>query len=216
MPVPKEAFSIEGGCNCQAVRYKVDVPAAACRPFREKSETVQHIQGKHSLPFIETDHCNHCRRATGSILSCYFTADISMLSMRLTPQSDSSQQPASAGEGREDKDWVPASEILSLDTPKVENTSFVLYASSEGARRTFCGKCGTPLIFWEPPTEKDWAEMVDIFLGTIDREYLEKYQLSPERQVFWDVGIDWIKKFSTHGFHGLPQHWQSELGTLIE
>ena len=43
-------------------------------------------------------------------------------------------------------------------------------------------------------------------MGTIDREELETLALRPERHVWWDKGIGWIKDLFVNGDGGLPKH----------
>jgi len=51
-----------------------------------------------------------------------------------------------------------------------------------------------------------WPDMLDIVLGTIDREDLSSETMQPERQIWWDYGIDWIKDMSAKGNGSLPIH----------
>ena len=48
--------------------------------------------------------------------------------------------------------------------------------------------------------------MLDIVLGTVDRQELDADTLAPERQLWWDCGIDWIKRLTTEGAGILPRH----------
>ena len=48
--------------------------------------------------------------------------------------------------------------------------------------------------------------MLDILLGTVDREALDGDWLTPERHLWWECGVDWIRKFSREGAGGLPKH----------
>ena len=56
------------------------------------------------------------------------------------------------------------------------------------------------------PMPDGWPDMLDIVLGTVDREDLELDSLVPERQLWWDKGISWVQKFSESGAMTLPKH----------
>lgn len=74
------------------------------------------------------------------------------------------------------------------------------YESSEMRTRTFCGRCGTPLCYNISPMPEPWPDMLDIVLGTIDREDLEKVgedgrgYLEPERQLWCGWGMHWLRR----------------------
>jgi hypothetical protein len=48
--------------------------------------------------------------------------------------------------------------------------------------------------------------MLDITLGSVDRRLLETEALVPERHLWWDYGIDWIRHLATEGYGALPIH----------
>lgn len=48
--------------------------------------------------------------------------------------------------------------------------------------------------------------MLDIWLGTVDREDLEKDYMSPERMMWCEKGVPWIRKLSQVGAGGIPEH----------
>lgn len=43
-------------------------------------------------------------------------------------------------------------------------------------------------------------------LGSIDREFLEGDSLAPERQLWWDCGVDWIQRLTVEGAGHLVKH----------
>jgi len=51
-----------------------------------------------------------------------------------------------------------------------------------------------------------WPGLLDIWLGTIDREDLEKDWLAPVRHCWIDVEVPWIGKLATEGSGGIPTH----------
>ena len=208
MPVPKEAFTIEGGCNCNAIRYKIDIPAFDSRPFRSTIETPLDPKDEVRLPYIITDHCNDCRKATGSIMAFWICSPPEMISVSCIARSGES-------ETLKPTPWVTAAEVFRGHGPQTHKTFLTFYKSSPDVSRGFCGRCGTNLTFYGKPPE-GYTEMIDIVLGTIDREYLEGYQLSPERQLEWDFGIDWIQKLSIEGQGHLPKYHDYKLDEEVK
>ena len=47
--------------------------------------------------------------------------------------------------------------------------------------------------------------MLDLWLGTVDREVLEQEYLMPERMLWCEKGIEWIRKLAREGL-GVPEH----------
>lgn len=48
--------------------------------------------------------------------------------------------------------------------------------------------------------------MLDIWLGTVDREVLEKEWMKPERMLWCEKGVTWIREFARNGAGGVPEH----------
>lgn len=48
--------------------------------------------------------------------------------------------------------------------------------------------------------------MMDIVVGTVDRDYLDGEALMPERHLWWDSGVGWIRDFAVRGSDSLPIH----------
>ncbi|TLD15428.1 uncharacterized protein PgNI_00849 [Pyricularia grisea] len=68
MPAPEEAFTITGGCNCGAVRYRVQVRKAVYPPrmlFHVPS--VRPTDEKNILTATGICHCDSWRTGTGGI-----------------------------------------------------------------------------------------------------------------------------------------------------
>lgn len=57
--------------------------------------------------------------------------------------------------------------------------------------------------------------MLDVVLGTIDREYLEGHQLAPERPLWWDCGVEWIKRLTNEGAAHLVKHPSYQVGDVV-
>lgn len=109
--------------------------------------------------------------------------------------------------------WRPAEEVFKADDAD-PTTSLVFFASSEGRRRSFCGRCGTPLTYSIfPPLDWLQPEPLDIVHGTIDRQYLE--EMSPDAQFWWSLGIDWVKHASTHGYN-VPRYPQFKVNESVD
>lgn len=48
--------------------------------------------------------------------------------------------------------------------------------------------------------------MLDIWLGTVDRDDLEKEWMRPERMLWCEKGIDWIRDMARNGAGGVSEH----------
>lgn len=51
-----------------------------------------------------------------------------------------------------------------------------------------------------------WPDMLDVVLGSVDKECLDDESLVPERQLWWDYGVEWVKGLTSDGVGGLPKH----------
>jgi hypothetical protein len=66
-------------------------------------------------------------------------------------------------------------------------SELVRYQSSAGARRTFCRRCGTTMLF-----EGDrWPGEVHVALACLEGE-LDR---SPQAHTYWDRSPDWMRDF---------------------
>ena len=218
MPLPSHPLVIHGGCNCRAVRYKVEIPALSDRPIHptaSKKKDWQQIR----LPFVCICHCNNCRRATGSILPSFICSPLAIVSTSCLPQSISSTQLDAAREGGDSHEvrgpWVPAAAVFK-PSPESRDTFLAGYESSEGRTRFFCGRCGTHLAYAINPAPEGWPDVLDIMLGTFDRSDLETGWLEPERHIRWDYGLDWVKEFANRGARGLDKHPTYDVSKLVQ
>jgi len=62
-PLPHDAITISGGCNCKALRYQVSIPPHDKRPpnpYRSPGADIGDLR----IPFVALCHCNDCRAAT--------------------------------------------------------------------------------------------------------------------------------------------------------
>ena len=58
------------------------------------------------------------------------------------------------------------------------------YASSPGAERGFCGRCGSPMFFRAERWPGELHVARALFHGEVDR--------APQVHVFWDTHVDWL------------------------
>lgn len=213
MPLPDAALTINGGCNCGAIRYRVAIPPLADRPLHPLSPAGSPV----SLPFLAIDHCNDCRRATGSILPAWLCAPIDICSVSLVPASKSTLAPKAAS--RQDQPdeqhgaWNLASEIFTPTSTSIDHF-LTNYESSNNRWRWFCGRCGTNIAYTAVMPE-GFPDMLDITLGSIQRDHLDSQALIPERHLWWDYGIEWVRKLATEGMGGLPIHPDYRLGDTV-
>lgn len=212
MPLSDEALTIHGGCNCRAVRYRIEVPPVSQRPIHPWSD------GAVKLPMIVLCHCNDCRRASAGLTLAGFCAPVQFVQVSLLPRPSTLPPPVATRVEPKDDDlervWLPASEIFAPSTPPADS-SLATYQPSAGVARTFCSRCGTNLTYTRHPMPAGWPAVVDILLGTVDRGDLENDALAPERHVWWDKGISWIRRlYNDDG--GLPRHPLSNLTDVVE
>lgn len=69
------------------------------------------------------------------------------------------------------------------------------YGSSPGVTRTFCGRCGTNLAYFYAGK----GDEIDIVLGSLDTESLEMEVIRPDRHLYWESGINWVKELLAEG-----------------
>jgi hypothetical protein len=204
MPLPDEALSINGGCNCGAVRYRLEIPALGERPLHPLASEDAPVL----LPFLALDHCNDCRRATGSLLPAWICTPIAMALVSLVRASSATlarEAAARKSQAEEDRSlWTPAQDVF---RPSPVDTDHFLksYESSHERWRWFCNRCGTS-IGYTAVMPSGFPDMLDITLGSVDRENLDGDTLVPERHLWWGYGIDWIGRLATRGYGELPIH----------
>lgn len=218
MPLPPHPLAIHGGCNCQAIRYRVEIPALSERPIHPTaSREKDHEEVR--LPFVCICHCNNCRRATGSILPFFICSPIAIVSTSCLPRSTSSDQLDAAKVGGDSYEargpWVSATTVFK-PAPEITDTFLASYKSSEGRTRFFCGRCGTHLAYSINPAPEGWPDVLDIMLGTFDRSDLESGGLEPERHIRWDCGIEWVKGFVSWGAGGVSKHPSYDVSKVVE
>ena len=216
MPLPKEPFTIRGGCNCKAIRYQVSVPPFSDRPptpYRTGGVDV----GDSRIPAVYIDHCNDCRRATSAILPVVLVADVETVRASLLPNTTVTDGMFQVSDM--ERDWCSASEIFDFRCPSLKDTFLAVYKSTLARSRWFCSRCGTMIAYSvDPgviPESWGWPTMLDIWQGTVDREDLEKEYMAPERMLWCEMGIPWIRKMSKSGAGGIPEHPLTKIDKLV-
>lgn len=215
MTWPSGAFKLHGGCYCQSVRYRVSVPAFEQRPKTVYCTPGADIGDDARIPAVYLDHCNDCRRATSAVLPIGLVVEAKTMEMScLLPEELPSVGKAKSEDER--REWYPVGTIAQNELGSSwEGRVLGRYASSNGRFRWFCQNCGTPLGYSVSdgviPEEWGWPKMFDIWLGTVDREDLEKDFMRPERQLWCQRGVPWIRELSTSGARSadgapIPQH----------
>jgi len=126
---------------------------------------------------------------------------------------DAASEPSEKDDGS--RTWLPAAEIFGPSHP----AALGLYKSSPGRSRWFCRHCGTSLAYSIDagviPEEWGWPTMLDIWLGTVDRRDIEKDYMAPERMLWCEKGVPWIRRQATKGAGGIPEHPLTMIDVLV-
>lgn len=237
--LPSHSLKLTGGCFCSAIRYKISIPpfcdrprvpgslptpihphtAAKPHPTSEALTTSSTLVPTH-LPILEIDHCTSCRRASGSVIQVWLICEAKWITFDLLPQT-----PALGHVGPAPPDKVqsaikyPAREIVN-PSPQLTGESYVGHYSSNGtSHRTFCTRCGTPMTFnFSGDRGEDWKldTLVDVAMGTLDRESLETEGLRPDRHGWWSDGIPWIRGMMYMGTGPLVRHPKGSPGMVVD
>ena len=99
--------------------------------------------------------------------------------------------------------FEPAFDLL-RGADRNHNTWLHFYASTENPEaeiikrvvRSFCGRCGTNLTYIVDPMPFGLVDNIDVILATVDRADLETESMQPERQLWWQHGVPWIKEMT--------------------
>jgi hypothetical protein len=198
--IPADAFTLHGGCDCTAIRYTISVPTLPSRPILPGKD----ISGAELRPpQIFFDHCNKCRRVSGALVQAWFTCPQDWVEWSIATENPSIPAEEPARETFATKDVVHS---------KLGSTLAVNYASSPEVTRSFCGRCGTNLLYvFEGREKTDSIPMIDLVLGSLDAESLEMEGVRPDRHFYWESGIGWVKNLVTEGDSSLsgkqlPRH----------
>jgi hypothetical protein len=234
MPLPDEAITVTGGCNCGAIRYRIAIPPVSQRPnlpFSPPSEGI-------TLPVSMTCHCNDCRRATASLLApAILQVPAPMITVSaLSPGSGSSSGSAAptritgrvldvladdydAAKADADRPpYRPATEVLRAmaDDEPTWLRFFHSFDCGASFSRAFCGRCGTHFCFhfaltpdftYDGRLPDGWSDLFDIYLGSVDRRFLDTDWLDPESEIHFGLGTLFAKRASASsiGLKHLPK-----------
>ncbi|KAF5254132.1 hypothetical protein FANTH_1014 [Fusarium anthophilum] len=242
MPLPNEAVKVTGGCSCGAVRYRIDVPTLEDRPLNPLTPPAFGIK----LPGAITCHCNDCRRSTSSFLAVGIL-DIPAPMLTVSAMSPSSESDIVSGRilnvlsddydaAQADADrppYIPAMDVLrATGETKTWLRFFHSVKCTSDVSRSFCGRCGTQLCFHfklEPEYCADgklpdgWRDSFHLYLGTLDREFLEKEWFNPHSEGMFKHGtlLSRCVSATANGLKDLPkmqefdgQVTEEELATL--
>jgi hypothetical protein len=196
-PLPETPFILHGGCNCKALRYTVSIPALSSRSAIDPA--MFNLPGKPLvLPLFNIDHCNDCRRGSGSLVNFFMLAERSTIAFTCLLR-DSEEHIQLSGQ-----------ELL-FPSPASNKTFVTHYKSSHNVSfdsdciRVFCGRCGTNFGLGQDPWKFPIAPTFSIQMGTLDRESLEMEGVRLERHFFCGVGLDWVVKLFSEDA-GLTKH----------
>lgn len=118
-----------------------------------------------------------------------------------------------------ERDWLPADEVFHFQNAVLKDVYLAVYKSSPQRSRLVCGRCGTMVAYSiDPgviPPEWQWPPMIDIWLGTVDREDLEKEYMKPERMLWCEKGIPRVREMARYGAGGIPEHPLSKIDKLV-
>jgi hypothetical protein len=170
--LPPEPVSLTGGCFCSAVRYTIAVPALASRDFFPHPVATHHGASNDArLPLVTLDHCQDCRRATGTVVQSWFICPRRWVRFALQPRDDDREpsyaDPFSPTEAVD----CPADDVVAPSADLLRRSYLACYNSSPDVGRCFCSRCGTTLTYaFTGPLNSKTPPLVDLALGTLDAE----------------------------------------------
>ncbi|KAI3574100.1 hypothetical protein IWW34DRAFT_753560 [Fusarium oxysporum f. sp. albedinis] len=207
MPLPNGAATVTGGCSCGAVRYRIAIPKLDDRPLHPMSPP----DVASRLPDTITCQCNDCRRSTGSFLAIgLIDVPAPMLTVSVIPQ-DSESTIASgrivdvlacdydaAEADTKRPPYVPATDAFrATEESKSWLRFFHTTNADESWSRSFCGRCGSHVCFHFKLMPEychggklpdGWQDVFHLYLGGVDREFLEKDWFTPSVEVMFKNG----------------------------
>ncbi|KAG8629504.1 hypothetical protein KVT40_003369 [Elsinoe batatas] len=208
--LPTSPVTLEGGCMCKAVRYTVKIPALKERPISAKAVTYHYgkkLDGLTRMPFVTIDHCESCRLSCGGLVQSWMIMPQPWVTFHLKNPT----QMSSSGREYSTKDVImPSKEVL-------DSTTVRSYKSSEDVHRTFCGTCGSTLTYGFDGNETSpYGPILDLTVGTLDRESLESDGFRVDRQGWWDDGICWIRDLFRNCDDGIVVNKETVTGPIVE
>lgn len=197
----EDGLTLYGGCYCSIVRYSIIIPRLVERPILLPAEKNKG-NGDVRPPLISIDHCNDCRKAGATLVPSWIICPQSWVKWSVPVSKEPLSVPKGCIEGRD----VRGGERVNITTeelvqqlPSLEGF-LTHYQSSPDTWRTFCTKCGTNMSY-VCLTDRGSGKfpMMDITLGSLDRESLEQPGVRPDRHFWYKYGIDWVQKIVTDG-----------------
>jgi hypothetical protein len=207
--VPAHAFTLRGGCFCNAITYTISIPELSLRPPKRTppphSDCPKSEETSQYSPLILFDHCNTCRRIAGAIVQAWFICPQAWITFSLltssTSSSSFSMDPNASIDGNRME--RPTIEVVNPSAALLEQTHVRHFSSSKDVHRIFCGRCGTHLsYFYAGEKNPEKAKLCDIALGSLDRESLAMQGVQPRKHSWWGEGIGWVQKLLKSGEEG--------------
>ncbi|KAF4968096.1 hypothetical protein FSARC_4457 [Fusarium sarcochroum] len=184
MSLPVDATTITGGCSCGAIRYRIAIPMLEDRPYHPMSPP--NVASR--LPDTITCQCNDCPipRETQSTI----------VSGRILDVLDRDYDAAKADSER--PPFKPATEVFrATEESKFWLRFFHTTNADESWSRSFCGRSGSHVCFHfklireychNGKLSNGWQDAFHLYLGGIDREFLEKDWFTPSTEVMFQNG----------------------------
>jgi len=199
--LPAQGVILNGGCYCSNVRYKIIIPSYQDRPVTTTNDKNKG-RGEIRFPSINFDHCNDCRKATGTLVPSWIICPQSWVKWSVTASEVQFSVPTGCSEGSDIKDGkrveIASEEFVQI--PTALDGLLTAFNSSPETWRTFCSKCGTNLSFvCLTKRGADKVPQIDINFGSLDRESLEKPGVRPNAHFYCRYGIDWVQKVLWEG-----------------
>ena len=213
--LPLEKFTLNGGCYCSAVRYKISIPSYQERPVRDTKEQNEN-RGELRFPSISFDHCNDCRKATGTLVASWIICPQSWVKWSVPASNSQFPIPTGCSESTDTKggERVEIASEMFVKRPTSLVGFVTAFNSSPETWRTFCTRCGTNLSFvclTGRGGDQSTVPEIDVNFGSLDRESLERQGVRPSAHFYCKYGIDWVQKVlwegdSSIGGQTLPQY----------
>ncbi|KIJ43490.1 hypothetical protein M422DRAFT_169644 [Sphaerobolus stellatus SS14] len=178
---------LKGGCFCGETAYTINVP-----------ETLPLVEGTtHLSPTCVIDHCNTCRRTSGSIFRAWITVPEPWITIISHPK-----------EGENSK-------LVHFESSPQVHRSFCGICGTH----LFYKKEDS----WHKVSAiEEKVHLVDITIGSLDEESLAQVDLvKPSMHLWWKDGIGWVKDMfdSESGkgtFGGLRRYITGDIGINAE